>query len=113
MTTEAPEPSPTDIEAVAAIPPGRPVFKVQITANSTKLKANAAQLKGVRDVDYYQEGGLYKYTVGASTDYNEISRLRKQLLDKFPQAFIIAFKNGQRCDVQEAIREFRQNRNKR
>jgi N-acetylmuramoyl-L-alanine amidase len=113
VTTEAPEPSPTDIEAVAAIQPGRPVFKVQITANSTKLKANAAQLKGVRDVDYYQEGGLYKYTVGASTDYNEISRLRKQLLDKFPQAFIIAFKNGQRCDVQEAIREFRQNRNKR
>ena len=53
---------------------------------------------------------MYKYTVGASTDYNEISKLRKTLLDRFPQAFIIAFKNGKRCDLQEAIRESRRAR---
>jgi N-acetylmuramoyl-L-alanine amidase len=58
-------------------------------------------------VDYYEDGGMYKYTVGASTDYNEISQLRKTLLDRFPQAFIVAFKNGKRCDLQEAIRESR------
>ncbi len=84
-----------------------PVFKVQITANSVKLKKNAPQLKGLQDVDYYEDGGMYKYTVGASTDYNEISQLRKTLLDRFPQAFIVAFKNGKRCDLQEAIRESR------
>ena len=95
---------------VNTIPPGRPVFKVQIAANSKRLKSNAPQLKGLKDVDYYEEGGMYKYTVGASTNYNEIYRLRKQLLDKFPQAFIIAFKNGQRYDVQEAIREFKRNK---
>jgi len=87
-----------------------PVFKVQITANSVKLKKNAPQLKGLQDVDYYEDGGMYKYTVGASTDYNEISKLRKTLLDRFPQAFIIAFKNGKRCDLQEAIRESRRAR---
>ena len=95
------------LQAPPSTPNNTPVFKVQITANSVKLKKNAPQLKGLQDVDYYEDGGMYKYTVGASTDYNEISQLRKTLLDRFPQAFIVAFKNGKRCDLQEAIRESR------
>ena len=87
-----------------------PVFKVQIVANSTRLKNNAPQFKGVQNVECYEDGGMYKYTVGSSTDYNEISKLRKELLDKFPQAFVIAFKNGQRYDVQKAIQEFKRSR---
>lgn len=90
-----------------------PIFKVQIVANSTRLKSNAPQFKGVQNVECYQDGGMYKYTVGASTDYNEISKLRKELLDKFPQAFVIAFKNGQRYDVQQAIREFKNSKRAR
>ena len=84
-----------------------PVFKVQILTSSVKLKSGSRQLKGQEDADFYKDGNLYKYTVGASTNYNEIYRLRKQLLDRFPEAFIIAFKDGQRMDVQQAIREFR------
>ena len=84
-----------------------PVFKVQIHTSSVKLKSGSRQLKGQEDADFYKDGNLYKYTVGASTNYNEIYRLRKQLLDRFPEAFIIAFKDGQRMDVQQAIREFK------
>ena len=39
-------------------------------------------------------------------------RLRKQVLDKFPEAFIIAFRNGAKMNVNEAIREFKNNRTK-
>lgn len=88
-----------------------PVFKVQILATDTKLRKNSSQLKGENDADCYQEKGLYKYTVGSSTDYQEIYQLRKSLLTKFPQAFIIAFKNGEKTDVQAAIREYRNRRN--
>ena len=102
-----PEPVAEATPSPSVEPAGTPVFKVQVTANSTKLPKNAPQLKGLDNVDFYQDGGMYKYTVGASPDYNEISQLRKQLLDRFPQAFIVAFKDGKRCDVQEAIREFR------
>ncbi len=87
-----------------------PVFKVQLLASDRKLKANDRQLKGVSGVDSYKEGGLWKYTVGASTDYNEIYQLRKDVLSKFPQAFIIAFKNGERVDASEALKEFRRNK---
>ncbi len=88
------------------------VFKIQIMACDVKLKAKDPRLKGVQDVDFYQEGGLYKYTVGASADYNEVARLRKTISASFPQAFIVAFKNGQKMNVQEAIKEFKANKNK-
>ena len=94
-------------KAAVAATPSAPVFKVQILASSSKLSPSSPQLKGQKDIDSYEEGGLYKFTVGASTDYNEIYQLRKSLLDKFPQAFIIAFKDGQKMDVRQAIVEFK------
>ena len=99
--------------AVAAASSSAPVFKVQILASSSKLTPSSPQLKGQEGTDCYEEGGLYKFTVGASTDYNEIYQLRKSLLEKFPQAFIIAFKDGQKTDVRQAIAEFKKNKLKK
>ncbi len=93
-------------------PVAAPIFKLQILASSTRLKATDVRLKGESSAAYYEESGLYKYTVGASEDYNEINRLRKTLQEKFPQAFIVAFKDGKKMDVREAIREFKNRRNK-
>ena len=89
-----------------------PVFKLQIFVGSRNLRKGDAHFKGETDYDSFQEGNLVKYTLGASTNYNEIYRLRKEKLDKFPEAFIIAFKNGQKYDVNLAIREFKQNRSR-
>ena len=89
-----------------------PVFKLQIFVGSRNLRKGDSHFKGETDYDSFQEGNLVKYTLGASTNYNEIYRLRKEKLDKFPEAFIIAFKNGQKYDVNQAIREFKQNRNR-
>ena len=111
-----PEPIAQPAETAVAVSEtidSAPVFKVQILASSSNLPANDRQLKGRTDASCYQENGLYKYTVGSSTDYNEIFRLRKSLLENFPEAFIVAFKDGQRTNVVEAIREFKTNRTKR
>ena len=89
-----------------------PVFKLQIFVGSRNLRKGDAHFKGETDYDSFQEGNLVKYTLGASTNYNEIYRLRKEKLEKFPEAFIIAFKNGQKYDVNQAIREFKQNRSR-
>ena len=99
------QPQPEEVKDEA------PVFKVQILTSNVKLKSGSRQLKGRDDADFYKDGNIYKYTVGASTNYNEIYRLRKQLLAQFPEAFIIAFKGGQRMDVQKAIREFKKLKN--
>lgn len=88
----------------------RPVFKVQITTSDRQLKSGSSQFKGLTDVSFYRENGLYKYTVGDSSNYNEIYRLFKTVREKIPDAFIIAFKNGEKMNVQQAIREFKANR---
>ena len=89
-----------------------PVFRLQIFVSNRTLRKGDAHFKGETDYDSYQEGNMVKYTMGASTNYNEIYRLRKSLAEKFPEAFIIAFKNGKKYDVNQAIREFKQNRNR-
>lgn len=89
-----------------------PVFKLQIFVSNRMLRKGDAHFKGETGYDSFQEGNMVKYTMGASTNYNEIYRLRKSLAGKFPEAFIIAFKNGKKYDVNQAIREFKQNRNR-
>lgn len=89
-----------------------PVFKIQILTSPTILKAGDRRLKGLKPVEYYKEGGLYKYTYGASTDYNEVYRTRKRILPKFKDAFIIAFHGKDKMNVQTAIKEFKQNKQK-
>jgi len=86
---------------------GKPVFKVQIIASTRSLRPGSSQFKGLTNVESYKEDDYIKYTYGSSTDYNEIYQLRKTLLDKFPQAFIIAFKNGEKMNINQAIREFK------
>lgn len=88
------------------------IFKIQILTSSKPLSPNDKRLKGVKDAEYYKEGGLYKYTCGASKDYNQVLRTKRTITTKFKDAFIIAFKNGKKTDVNAAIREFKQNRRK-
>ena len=83
-----------------------PIFKIQILASDKKLAAKDKRLKGL-SVDYYKEKGLYKYTYGESSNYNEIVALRKKISSKFKEAFIVAFRNGEKMDTQEAIKEFK------
>ena len=93
-------------------PKDAPVFKLQIFVSDRILRKGDAHFKGETDYESFREGNLVKYTMGASSNYNEVYRLRKSLQEKFPEAFIIAFKNGQKYDVNQAIREFKQNKNR-
>lgn len=88
-------------------------FKIQILTSSRPLSKNDKRLKGLKDVDYYKENGLYKYTYGASSDYNKVlRRVRNTVTPLFKDAFIIAFRNGEKMNINEAIANFKKRRNK-
>lgn len=123
---EVPAPKPARKKKVAVAPEvkaqpdatpdkdtaAQPVFKVQLFVTSQALRNDDSRLKGLDGVDFYREGALFKYTCGASANYNEIYKLRKQLLERFPDAFIVAFVAGQKCNINEAIRTFKAHKNK-
>lgn len=88
------------------------VFKIQILTSSKPLAQNDKRLKGLKGVDYYKEGGIYKYTYGDSPDYNKVLRTKRTIAAQFKDAFIIAFKDGKKMNVNTAIDEFKRKRNK-
>ena len=83
-----------------------PVFKIQIMASESELKSNDKRFKGLA-TDYYKENGVYKYTYGESEDYNAILRMKKEISDKFKDAFVIAFLNGEKISTAKAIEIFK------
>lgn len=95
-----------------AAPKDAPVFKIQIFAGKQKLNSKSPLFKGLEGCDSFTDGSLLRYTYGASTNYNEIRKLRTTITDKFPECFIIAMKDGKPMDVNEAIREFLKNKRK-
>ncbi len=95
--------------AKAQVSADLPVFKVQVFAVARKLQPNDPLLKGRKDVSALQTAGssLTKYTIGASNDYNEIIKLRDTLRADFPQAYIIALKDGKPMNLSQAIIEYK------
>ncbi|MBE6287694.1 MAG: N-acetylmuramoyl-L-alanine amidase [Mediterranea massiliensis] len=86
------------------------VFKIQILTSSKPLEKNDKRFKGLKDTDYYKEGGIYKYTYGANGNYNQVLKTKRSINSKFKDCFIIAFKNGKKINVNEAIEEFKKNK---
>lgn len=80
----------------------KPIFKVQLFVCNNELKAGDARFKGLKNVECYKEGGMIKYTYGASNSYKEIRTLQRSIADKFPQTFIVAFIDGRRTDLNKA-----------
>lgn len=81
----------------------RPVFKVQFLTANMVLSPGHKQFKGLTPVEHYSEGGMVKYTYGSTHDYNKIKQIKKQVAEKFPQAFVVAFVDGEKVNLQEAI----------
>lgn len=78
------------------------LFKVQVVTSAKPLAKNDPQFKG-QQVGQYQQDGLYKYTVGATNDFEEITKLQADLRNLgFKGAFVVAFKDGERVKVSEA-----------
>ncbi|WP_289104397.1 N-acetylmuramoyl-L-alanine amidase [uncultured Bacteroides sp.] len=85
-------------------------FKIQILASDKILPENSKQFKGLKPVSWYKENGLIKYTYAEDEDYNKILKIKRKIVDpKFKDAFIIAFKNDTKININQAIKEFKNN----
>ncbi len=87
------------------------VFKIQILTSPRPLAKNDSRFKGFKDIEYYKEGGLYKYTCYTSNNYNKVLQKKREITSKFKDAFIVAFKDGKKMNVNTAIKETRKNNN--
>ena len=47
-------------------------YKIQIFASDKKLESGSSSFKGLSPVDFYFNGGLYKYTYGSSNNLDKV-----------------------------------------
>jgi len=105
QTTNSSTPSPTETASKTPAAEGDVIFRVQILTNASKLPANSPRFKGQNNVFEYVQDNLYKYAVGHFVnDYKSANEYKNQLRqDGFESAFVIAFINNERVDLQKAI----------
>jgi len=81
------------------------IFKVQIETSDTKVQTTDSKFMGL-DVSEYQQNKLYKYTVGNyENDFNAANNYKNLMREKgFQHAFVVAFMNGERINLEKAIK---------
>jgi N-acetylmuramoyl-L-alanine amidase len=81
-------------------------FKVQVYSANKELISNTPELMGLKKYDSYIYGDQYRYTVGNTESFEEAKQSMAAMQQKgFKDAFIVAFENGKRIDLKEALRK--------
>ena len=80
-------------------------FKVQLSASIKKVDLTPSNFKGLKGVSMTNENNYYKYMYGGTSNYDEAkSQLQEAKSKGYNSAYLIAFKNGAKISVQEAIK---------
>lgn len=105
-TPAAPAPStPAKEEPAAVVTTSGVRFKVQIATTARRMDTKPANFNGLEGVEEHKGAGTYRYTVGNETSLEAARRLQARCREKgFEGAFIVAFRDGERMDLQEAVK---------
>lgn len=85
------------------------VFKVQLATTTQKVDPDPTNFKGLQGVSFYEAGGLFRYTYGEVSSWLDASKLQAEAVEHgFEDAFVIAFYEGKRIAVGEAVKLLKQ-----
>jgi N-acetylmuramoyl-L-alanine amidase len=77
------------------------IYKIQL-ATSSKDVSQTSKWKTLEDIEVIKEGTIYKYfKIGLETYNDAAAALKKMRAAGFPDAFIVAYKNGKRVNLDE------------
>jgi N-acetylmuramoyl-L-alanine amidase len=81
------------------------IYKVQLSASIKKLALVPKNFKGLNSISMSFDNKVYKYMYGETSDY-EVAKKELQLAKNkgFDSAFLIAFKDGEKITIQEALK---------
>ena len=79
-------------------------FKVQLAVSRKPIKCEPKNFNGLEDVVQYEGGGLYKYVVGNERTPEAAAKVKELCRQNgYDGAFIVAFKDGARIDLEKAV----------
>lgn len=94
---------PVDVKKIDT---SKPIFKTQLKASTSKIEAKPENFNGLDKISFILEKDYYKYMYGETNDY-VVAKM--QLLEAktkgYDSAFIVAFKNGIKITLNEALKK--------
>lgn len=73
------------------------VYKVQFSTKNRPVDNPQSVYKNLRDVDYYEHNGMFKYTAGCFTSKADADAYLQEVISKgYTDAFVVKFENGTR-----------------
>ena len=83
----------------------KPIFKVQLSASIKRLELIPRNFNGLKNISVAYENRVYKYMYGETADYDEAKKQLSEAKNKgYNTAFLIAFKNGEKINIQDALK---------
>ena len=79
------------------------IFMVQISAMPKNKPMSESQLRGIEKVTKIEESERIKYAAGSFSIYEDAVKYRRTLTLGFPDAFVIAVRNGKIIPLKDAI----------
>ena len=96
---------PTVQKDASAIDSSGIIYKVQLSSSTKKVELKPNNFKGLAAISVVSEGKFFKYMYGSTSNYNDAKRLLEEAKSKgFDSAYLIAFKNGEKISIQDAIK---------
>jgi phospholipid/cholesterol/gamma-HCH transport system substrate-binding protein len=86
---------------------GNIIFKVHLVSSENQVSTNSDRFEGLGEIEEYKASGAYSYLVGSTSSFSEIVNLHEKALKKFPDASIVAFKNGRLIKLERALKSIR------
>jgi len=77
-------------------------YKVQVLVTRTKLDNPSGKFDKYNYVEEFESGRWFKYAVGKETEYDAIQEYCKTVQKDYPDAFVIAIKNGEITSLKKA-----------
>lgn len=103
--SEVRDPSPVSESKPIEIARDQIVFSIQISSSRSKISTDPSSFKGQENVTVVEDGRWFKYLTGRELNYKD-ALIRCLIIKKdFPDAFVVAVKNGKLIPLNEAIIE--------
>ena len=92
------------INATGDIAKKNVVFKVHLVSSLSKIPTDSKYFEGLGEIEEYFANGAYSYLTGNTSIYSEIVKISEQVKKNFPEATIVAFKNGNLIKLERALK---------
>ena len=86
---------------------GNIIFKVHLVSSESQVSTSSARFQGLGEIEEFEASGAYSYLIGSTSSFTEIVALHEKALKKFPDASIVAFKNGRLIKLERALKSIR------